>query len=169
MEKWHLVDENMKPNGVVFERRFDIPIPKGSYYRVVEIWTLLPDGRILLTQRHPDKYLGLMWESTGGAVVENEDIKLSAQRELFEETGLECPLDALIYLTTTKYDTCFVSSYYHVYNGNLESLVMQDGETVAYKFVDFDAISSLQSDIPENIYNRLMNFIPEFKKVLKLQ
>lgn len=162
MEIWNLVDENMVETGLQFERNFEVPIPSGSYYRVVEVWTLTPDGKVLLTQRHPDKFLGLMWESTGGAVVGSEDIALSAKRELLEETGIDCSLDDLKFIEVTKYTNNFVNSFYHVYHGDTSALTMQDGETVDYKFIEFDKIEEMKEYIPQVIYDRLQRYLPVF-------
>ncbi len=38
-----------------------------EYHIVTDIWTINLEGKLLLTQRHPDKTFGLWWECTGGS------------------------------------------------------------------------------------------------------
>ncbi|WP_083787583.1 NUDIX domain-containing protein [Holdemania filiformis] len=45
---------------------------------------------LLLTQRHPDKLYGLVWEMNGGPVLAGEINRKGACRELREEAGLRC-------------------------------------------------------------------------------
>ena len=58
-------------------------------------WTIRPTPRDvykrqLLTQRHPDKLYGLVWEMNGGPVLAGEINRKGACRELREEAGLRC-------------------------------------------------------------------------------
>lgn len=53
MEVWDLYDEDREPLGITHER--GIPMKEGTYHVVVDIWTVTPEGKILLTQRHPEK------------------------------------------------------------------------------------------------------------------
>ena len=68
-EKWDLVDINKNKTGITHKRNSKLPIPKDMYHLAVEIWIIKPNGEMLLTQRHPNKNYGLMWEATGGAVL----------------------------------------------------------------------------------------------------
>ena len=87
-EIWDLVDKDKNKIGTTYERNCGTPIPKGMYHLAVEIWTIKPNGGILLTQRHQNKNYGLMWEATGGAVLSGESSIQGAVRELYEETGI---------------------------------------------------------------------------------
>ena len=93
MEIWELVDSDGNLSGVLYERGSKKPIPEGLYFRVVEVWTKIGD-KLLITQRHPSKWMGLKWEVSGGGVVFGEEIRDAAVRELFEETGLTAQLDS---------------------------------------------------------------------------
>ncbi|MER8105055.1 NUDIX domain-containing protein [Kitasatospora sp. NPDC094016] len=46
------------------------------------------DGRVLLVRRHPDDYLGGLWEIPSGTVETGETILDALHRETSEETGL---------------------------------------------------------------------------------
>ena len=97
-ELWDVYDaqRNRKPGSHVR----GTPLAPGDFHLVVEIWTFTPDGRVLLTLRHPDKHFGGKWECTGGSVVQGEDSLTGARRELLEETGLSMAGSAPTLLTT---------------------------------------------------------------------
>jgi len=43
------------------------------------------------------------WTTPGGGVEKGEDPKMAAMRELFEETGIDMPIGAFSYITTTEH------------------------------------------------------------------
>ena len=49
---------------------------------------IIRDGRILLTQRRPEKDFPFMWESPGGKVEEGENAYLALRRETVEELSV---------------------------------------------------------------------------------
>jgi len=49
---------------------------------------IIRDGRILLTQRRPDKDFPLTWECPGGKIESGESVRDALQRELTEEIGV---------------------------------------------------------------------------------
>ena len=63
------------------------PIPHGEYHIVVQIMTVNSQGKILLTQRVPQKTSGGRWECSGGCAISGETSREAAVRELFEETS----------------------------------------------------------------------------------
>jgi 8-oxo-dGTP diphosphatase len=66
-----------------------LPLAEGDFHIVVVVWIVAPDGRILLTKRHPDKPVWPdYWECTGGAVLSGEDSAQGALREAEEEIGI---------------------------------------------------------------------------------
>ena len=65
-ELWDAVDREGRPLG--FDLVRGEPVPEGAYHLVVDIYAVTYDGRVLVTQRHPDKTWGLHWEVTGGGV-----------------------------------------------------------------------------------------------------
>ena len=69
-ELWDAYDREGNPLG--FDLVRGEPVPEGVYHLVVEIFAVTADGRVLITQRHPDKAWGGRWEYTGGAVVKGE-------------------------------------------------------------------------------------------------
>ena len=85
-EIWEIIDENGRGTGKFCKRCERETIPDGLFHAVVEVWVRVGE-HIFLTQRHPDKWAGLMWEASGGAALAGERLTESAVRELEEETG----------------------------------------------------------------------------------
>lgn len=85
-ELWDACDREGKLLG--FDLVRGEPMPENVYHLVAEILSVTTDGRVLVTQRHPDKPWGGYWEYTSGAVVKGEDPVRGALRELREETGI---------------------------------------------------------------------------------
>lgn len=167
MEIWNLVDKSLNYTGTTYSRNTTDIIPDNMYYRVVETWTITPNNQVLLTQRHPDKFMGLKWESNGGAVVENEPIIEAAIRELYEETGISLKKDDIIFLEENIYSNYFVFSHVNILDLNINMIKLQDSETIAARVLDFDEVSLYKDDFPPQIYERLLRFIPIFKELLK--
>lgn len=80
------------------------------------------DGKFVLLQRGAHKDHGGMWGLPAGKVEEGETIEEATARELGEETGIEVPTSALIYIgklyvRNEKYDLI-----YHMYVVKLTEL-----------------------------------------------
>ena len=110
MEIWELVDSDGVPSGVLYERGSKQEIPDGLFFRVVEVWTKI-GNKLLVTQRHPSKWMGLKWEVTGGGVVIGEEIREAAVRELFEETGIKAGQNEILELGIRKFGAAMVYSF----------------------------------------------------------
>ena len=136
MEIWELVNERGEPSGVLYDRESGAEFPDGLYFRVVEVWVRVGE-RLLLTQRHPDKWCGLFWEVPGGGVVLGEEPKDSACRELMEETGIRVLPDEPIPLSVTHHGAAMVYSYFARLDREPE-LALQPTEVVDYKYLPLD-------------------------------
>lgn len=77
------------------------PVP-GS---VVEVAAglIFRQGRLLITQRHPDAHLGGLWEFPGGKRETSETYEQALRRELVEELGVEVAVGRLIRAVTHAY------------------------------------------------------------------
>lgn len=94
-EIWELIDINRQKTGQLHKRGEEVPA--GLYHLVVDVWVQKPDGTLLLTQRHPDKGFGLLWECSRGSVVAGENGIDAAVRELYEEVGIKANVNEVQY------------------------------------------------------------------------
>ncbi len=65
------------------------------HYTVVLAYLVDPQGRVLLTRRRPEGFLGGLWELPGGKVEPGETLEQALHREIHEELGLSLPQDLL--------------------------------------------------------------------------
>ena len=140
MELWDLYDRNGNLTGEVWERRHGnyMSIPEGRYHLVSDILVQHRDGSFLLTKRHIDKdlYPGYWEASAGGSAQLGEDPEDCAKRELFEETGILCNSFELVKITFSNRSPSLIYSYLAKVDCDKNSVVLQEGETTEYKWVD---------------------------------
>ena len=138
MELWDLLDKNRNPLGVTHPRGRQYPMPPNTYHTVVTIFTVDAGNRILLTLRAPTKGMyPNYWEFTGGSGVAGEESPTSARRELWEETGIDCPAEELVLLGTLREPSAFMDCYLCRLDqaGEDVTVTLQQGETVDFKWV----------------------------------
>lgn len=92
-------------------------------------------------QRDKRKHLGGMWEATaGGSALQGEDSLSCARRELREETGIisgELIENGRVLHYSHK--TYYVD-YLCITNADKSSVVLQEGETMSFKWVTASAL-----------------------------
>lgn len=152
MELWDLYDRDGNLTGETWERKHGNHqnIPDGRYHIVSDILVQHVDGTYLLTKRHQDKdvYPGFWEASAGGSAQQGEDAETCAKRELFEETGIKADKFELINKVFRDKSHSLVYSYVTTVDCAKDSVVLQEGETVAYKWVDAAGlIEYSQSDL----------------------
>lgn len=157
-ERWDLVDINKNKTGTTYERNCGTPIPKDMYHLAVEIWILKPNGEILLTQRHPEKNYGLMWEVTGGAVLSGESSIEGAVRELYEETGINAEENELVYLGHIVSDTYIMDEYMHIIDGDDIELNLQSEEVVDAMWVSKEELEKKKDLIVGSVWERYCKY-----------
>ena len=140
MEIWDLYDREGKKTGKTWERTFGgfKQIPEGYYHMVADILVRHTDGTYLLTKRDMSKdvYPGYWEASGGGSAVTGEEPLEAAERELFEETGLTPIHMELVSHTFSDRSHSMFYSYLAIVDADKDSVVLQEGETVDYKWVD---------------------------------
>lgn len=141
MELWDIYDVNRNKIGKLHERGRRLRI--GEYHLVADIWTITSQGKILITQRHPNKYLGLMWECTGGAVVAGESSLEGAVRELAEEVGIQVEADHLKLISTYQSRECFLDTYLNRQDIELKDIKLQEEEVIAAKLVSYEELEAM--------------------------
>lgn len=141
MELWDLYDENRKPLKKTHVR--GMPMPEGAYHMVSDVWTVTKDGKVLITQRHPDKPYGLLWECNGGSVVAGETGIEGALRELLEEVGIRADAEQLVFLESVKAKERFVDTYITRQDIELDDLTLQPEEVVDARLVSFEELNKM--------------------------
>ena len=158
IEKWELVDIHKRKTGVIHERGKEDMIPNGMYHLVVEIWVKNRKEEILLTQRHPHKKYGLLWECSGGSVIVGEDSINGARRELFEETGINANQEQLQYLGDTIKSNYIVDTYLYILGADNTDLHLQAEEVVDAMWVSVDEMQNQRENIVDGVWDRYCQF-----------
>jgi len=101
-------------------------------------------GQILILKRHPDKHMGGFWDIPGGKITKYESVTEALSREIFEETGLNIPPSALIFIAKTfirypEFD--FISHvFYSRFSHKPENISISRREHTEYKWVKYKDI-----------------------------
>lgn len=107
------------------------------------VWVYDGKGRILMTQRAPEKSFSGTWENSGGAAQAGETSRQAIARELFEETGIRANPDAFELLDSRRDRDAFFDFYCLKDSTPLEKIVLLPGETSAVKWVTFREIHQM--------------------------
>ena len=144
MELWDLYDRDGNKTGKIWERTNvdSLSIPDGLYHIVCDVLIKHSDGSYLLTKRDPGKnvYPGYWEASAGGSALQGEDPEQCVVREMFEETGLKAESIELINKTIRDQSHSIIYSYLATVNCDKDSVVLQEGETTEYKWVDVQGL-----------------------------
>ena len=111
-------------------------------------------------QRDKRRHLGGMWEATaGGSALQGEDPLTCAMRELQEETGIVSgELIEIGRVLHHGHKTYYVD-YLCATDVDKDSIVLQEGETIAFKWIDPDELRAMSRDNLATM--RQLNFIEE--------
>lgn len=159
-EFWDAYDNNFnKVNGITLIR--GETIPDGMYHLVCEIIVKHIDGTYLLMQRDFRKHFGGMWEVTaGGSALKGENPLMCATRELKEETGLVAKdIKEIKRIVHDGHRSLYVE-YLCVTDCDKDSIILQEGETVDYRWVDRDVLLGMSEH--EMASKRAIKLIEEF-------
>ena len=159
MEKWDAYDSKLnKIEGVTLIRGEQVP--EGYFHLCSEIIVRHTDGSYLIMQRDKRRHLGGMWEATaGGSALQGEDPLTCAMRELQEETGIVSDeLTEIGRVLHHGHKTYYVD-YLCVTDVDKDSIVLQEGETIAFKWINPDELRAMSRDNLATM--RQLNFIEE--------
>lgn len=140
-ELWDVYDENRRKTGRL-HRRGDY-LKKGDYHLVVHVWMLNSRGEFLLTKRAPGKGFPNCWESTGGSALAGDDSLKAALREVKEETGLSLNQELGKCVLSARKSDYFRDVWLFRQDFDLNSVILQPGETVDKMYADKAAIEKL--------------------------
>lgn len=137
-EYWDLYDADRKPLGRTIKR--GDAFADGEYYVCCEIWIQNSKGQFLMTQRHPDKKAGGLWEFTGGGVLAGETTKQASVRELEEELGIQVDESELSLLEVYQQRNYFMDIFVAEKDVDTTMLVLQPEEVVDAKWVSHEEL-----------------------------
>ena len=143
-EYWDLFDANRNPLGRTIKR--GDAFAEGGYYVCCEIWVQNSKGQFLMTQRHPDKKAGGLWEFTGGGVLAGETTKQAAVRELNEELGITIEENELELLDVYQQKNYFMDIFVLRRELDIEALALQPEEVVDAKWVSQDEMLKMKEE-----------------------
>ena len=111
--------------------------PNGVYHIVSEVLVRHIDGDYLLMQRDLSKpnYGGYYEATAGGAALKGEDKVSCVKRELFEETGISVDKFEEVGSFIVDDVNCIFYTFICVTDCHKESIKLQKGETMSYKWV----------------------------------
>ena len=132
-EYWDLYDADRTPLGRTIKR--GDAFAEGEYYVCCEVWVRNSEGKFLMTQRHPDKKAGGLWEFTGGGVLAGETTKQAAVRELYEELGVRAEESELSLLEVYRHKNYFMDIFVVRRDIDVNTLTLQPEEVVDAKWV----------------------------------
>ena len=135
-------------------------IPQGYYHLVCDIIVRHVDGTYLLMQRDFKKNLGGLWEATaGGSALSGETPIECAKRELFEETGIKDGDLVEIGRTIHHSRQSIYFEYLCIVNIDKNTILLQEGETISFKWISKDELKSLTNDVLAS--KRILSFVNE--------
>ena len=161
MELWDAYDRNLeKIEGMTLIR--GEKIPEGVYHLVCDVIVRHTDGEYLLMQRDSRKHYGGMWEATaGGSALQGESPLDCAIRELREETGIRAEQLEEVGRVRAAGRNAIYCEFLCVTDCRKDSIILQEGETSAYKWVTQDELLSMKRD--ELVTERMQNFVDGLK------
>ena len=161
MEIWDAYDRNLeKIEGMTLIR--GEKIPEGVYHLVCDVIVRHTDGEYLLMQRDSRKHYGGMWEATaGGSALQGESPLDCAIRELREETGIRAEQLEEVGRVRAAGRNAIYCEFLCITDCKKDSIILQEGETSAYKWVTQDELLSMKRE--ELVTQRMQNFVDDLK------
>ena len=139
------------------------PVPEGMFHLVCDIIVRHRDGTYLLMQRDPHKHYGGLWEATaGGSALAGETPLECAVRELREETGIRSAGLTEAGTEINPETRAIYVEYLCVTDWDKEAVTLQEGETVAFRWVGRDELLAMKQD--ELVTKRMQRFIEDLKR-----
>lgn len=141
MELWDLF--NREGAFVATDHVRGSEMPKGSYHKIVRTVVQHTDGEYLLMQRDENKAgnPGKFEFTAGGSATKGEDFEAAAMRELYEETGVSAnELHQLTDMIVRSNGPFLEMIFFCVTDISKEAIMLQEGETQAYKWVSREEI-----------------------------
>lgn len=163
MELWDAYDADfIKIEGVTLVRGEESSFLDDIFHLVCDILVQHSDGTYLLMQRDLRKSYGGMWEASAcGSALQGETPTDAARRELLEETGIVATDLIEVGRVVDKSKHSIYVEFLCVTDWDKDKIQLQEGETVAYRWVSAGELISMSKD--ELVTYRIQQFIEELK------
>lgn len=165
MELWDVYDLNRNKTNRTTIRGNELQ--PGDYHLVVHVCIFNSNGEMLIQQRQPFKVgWSNMWDITvGGSAVSGDSSQTAAQRELYEEIGLELDFENIRPHLTMHFERGFDDIYLIEKDVDLHTLRLQYEEVQDVKWASEEEILTL-IDTGEFIpyYETLIQLLFELRK-----
>lgn len=143
MERFDIYDENRNLTGRTKGR--GEKLEEGEFRLVVHVVIFNSKGEMLIQQRQPfKKSWPNFWDlSVGGCAISGETSKQTAQRELFEELGIDLDFSKLRPKVTFNFDEAFNDVFIIEKDIDLNDLNLQYEEVQTAKWATEEEVLSL--------------------------
>lgn len=143
-EFWDAYDSDFnKIQGLTLVRGKEMP--NGTFHLVSDVILKHSDGTFLIMQRDKRKSDPLKWEaSAGGSALMGETAFQCAKRELYEETGIEVEKIEEIGRIIDEEKHCIFVEFFAETDTDKQKIVLQEGETVAFKWISKKELLSMK-------------------------
>ncbi|MCL2840077.1 MAG: NUDIX domain-containing protein [Defluviitaleaceae bacterium] len=137
-EIWDVYDGDRNLTGRTHRR--GKKLPTGDYHLIAIILLQNSKGEFLIVRRSPLITAPLVWNFPGGSAVAGDDSRITAVKELQEETGLiVAPEDGKLILSH-KSSNGFFDIWHFKQDFNINDVVLQEGETIDAKSATVEEI-----------------------------
>ena len=159
MELWNVYDVNRNKTNRKMVRGEEFE--PGDYHMVVHVCIFNAKGEMLIQQRQPFKQgWSNMWDVTvGGSATAGDTSQMAAQRETFEEIGLELDFSELRPHLTVNGEYGFNDIYLIESKVDIHKLTLQPEEVQNVKWASLDEILQMIES---------GEFIPYYKSLIQL-
>lgn len=163
IEHIDIYDQHRTPRGITKQRGDSLE--KGEYRLVVHVCIFNQQGKLLIQQRHSKKSSWPnMWDfSASGGVIAGEKSNEAAERELFEELGIQIDFSNSRPSISLAFHEGFDDFYIaKVEELNLSSLILQQDEVQDALWADReDVLSLLEHERFAPYHSSLINLLFE--------
>lgn len=123
-------------------------IPDGLYHIVVHSWVMDYYGNFLISQRQKGRTDQLMWERTGGSVLEGESSIEGAKREVGEELGIDLAEIQPVLIKSERRDkySDFFDAWLFVVDREKNICKIDNVEVLDFKWVDLSELKRMDND-----------------------
>lgn len=123
-------------------------IPDGLYHIVVHSWVMDYYGNFLISQRQKGRTDELMWERTGGSVLEGESSIEGAKREVGEELGIDLAEIQPVLIKSERRDkySDFFDAWLFVVDREKNICKIDNVEVLDFKWVDLSELKRMDND-----------------------